>query len=228
MTLMALFTAISIPYSSLLGVISPNPVLRTSLASIKFFFAFASSIVVSGTLLPMTKVLGGDNPARGWQLSFVVYGCAFVVLMLLTFWGTHERVRPSQTQRTSMTRDLRDLMKNRPWIILALTTLIFLLGVGVRSTVTAHYFKYYVGSQKVALPFTGAPHTYSLVELVSVWGAAGQAACIVGIVLLGWFARWVGKKRAFLILLTVSNVCNGGETLRHESGLGQRPGGQSL
>ena len=72
--LMILFTAFSIPYSAMLGVISGDPIERTGVASIKFIFAYTGCVIVSGTLLPMTQALSGGNPARGWQLSFVVYG----------------------------------------------------------------------------------------------------------------------------------------------------------
>ena len=83
--LMILFTAFSIPYSAMLGVISPDPAERTNLASLKFIFAYTGCVIVSGSLLPMTRALGGGNPARGWQLSFVTYGIAFVILIFFTF-----------------------------------------------------------------------------------------------------------------------------------------------
>ncbi|MBN1184439.1 MAG: MFS transporter [Bacteroidales bacterium] len=59
--IMMLYTAINIPYTSLLGVISPDSKERTSVSSIKFVFAFAAGIIVSATLLPMTKMLGKDD-----------------------------------------------------------------------------------------------------------------------------------------------------------------------
>jgi Na+/melibiose symporter-like transporter len=60
--IMFLYTAINIPYTSLLGVISPNSIERTSVSSIKFVFAFSAGIIISATLLPMSKLLGkGDN-----------------------------------------------------------------------------------------------------------------------------------------------------------------------
>jgi GPH family glycoside/pentoside/hexuronide:cation symporter len=51
--IMMLYTAINIPYTALLGVISPDSDERTSVSSIKFLFAFAAGIIVSATLLPM-------------------------------------------------------------------------------------------------------------------------------------------------------------------------------
>ena len=206
--LMILFTAFSIPYSAMLGVISGDPIERTGVASIKFIFAYTGCVIVSGTLLPMSRALSGGNPARGWQLSFVVYGIAFVLLILATVLGTRERVPPVPAVGTSVKKDLRDLLGNRPWIILAVLTVTFLMASNVRGTVTAHYFKYYVGSQRLVLPWGGGAHTFGFVELVSVFNATGQGVAILGVMLLHWFARLVGKKPALGILLAVSAVGN--------------------
>jgi len=58
---MIIYTIINIPYTSLLGVISPNSNERTSVSSIKFIFAFAAGIIISATLLPATQKLGENN-----------------------------------------------------------------------------------------------------------------------------------------------------------------------
>ena len=207
--LMLLFTSISIPYSAMLGVISPNPVERTSVASIKFVFAYAGTFVVSVTLLPLVQLLGGGNAARGWQLAFVIFGVAYLLINLVTFLGTRERVRPSPSHGSSVRGDLRDLFTNPPWVVLALTTVIFLLGVGIRMSVTAYYFKYYVGTQSLALPLAGGARSYSFIELISAYGFVGQVAAIIGVLLLTPFVRLVGKKNAFLLLLVVSIASTG-------------------
>jgi len=205
---MILFAAFTVPYSAMLGVISPDPIERTSIVSIKFVCAYAGAMIVSGSLLPMARALGGGNPARGWQLSFVTYGIAYLLLISFTFLGTRERLRPIPRGKTSVKDDLRDLMRNRPWIILALMTITFILGSGIRSSTTAYYFKYFVGSQSVLLPFAGGPRTFSFVELVSAFNATGLAGCILGVILLNWFAKPLGKKRAIGILVTMSIVSN--------------------
>jgi len=204
--LMMLYTAINIPYTAMLGVLTPNPDERTALSSIKFIFAFSAGIIVSFTLLPMVKALGDGNDARGWQLSFVIYGVAAVCFFLITFGGTRERVNPPKAQKTSIKQDLRDLVANRPWVILLATTITFILFVATRLSASAHYFKYYVGEQVLDLPFTSGPSTYSFETLVSWFNGTGQIASVVGVVLVTWFVRLVGKKRAFIILFVVSIV----------------------
>lgn len=59
--IMLLYTIINIPYTSLLGVISPNSAERTTVSSVKFIFAFAAGIIISATLLPMTQYLGKND-----------------------------------------------------------------------------------------------------------------------------------------------------------------------
>jgi len=65
--IMMLYTAINIPYTALLGVISADSSERTTVSSVKFLFAFGAGIIVSATLLPMVQLLGGGNEAKGWQ-----------------------------------------------------------------------------------------------------------------------------------------------------------------
>lgn len=202
--IMILYTAINIPYTALLGVISPDSADRTSVSSIKFMFAFGAGIIVSATLLPMVSYFGGENEAKGWQLSFVVYGIAAVIFFLIAFSGTKERVQPSPTQKSSVTKDLQALLSNRPWWILLATTLTFILFIAVRSSVTVHYFKYYVGEQHLSLPFLSG--TYDFKAIASIFNTVGQVSSLVGVLLVSWFARRVGKKAAFIILFIISII----------------------
>jgi GPH family glycoside/pentoside/hexuronide:cation symporter len=201
---MVLFAAFSVPYSAMLGVISSDQNERTSLVSIKFMCAYAGAMIVAGSLLPMARALGGGNSARGWQLSFVIYGIVYLVLVGLTFLGTHERLRPIARVGNSVRDDLRDLMRNWPWMILALMTISFILASGIRASISAYYFKYFVGLQSVSLPFVHGPRTYSFVDLVSAFNATGMIASVSGVMLLQWFAKPIGKKRAMAILAVIS------------------------
>lgn len=209
--LMLLYTAINIPYTAMLGVISPNPNERTMLSSVKFVFAFGAGMIVSATLLPMAKIFGGGNDAHGWQIAFVVVGAMAIVFFLITFFNTRERVLPPPAQKTSVLQDLRDLVTNGPWLILLATTIAFILFVAVRSSVTVHYFKYYVGTQTLTLPAWlpkfGGTQEWHLEGLVSVFNTSGQLASLIGVILVPLFARVVGRKTAFVSLLLVAIGC---------------------
>jgi GPH family glycoside/pentoside/hexuronide:cation symporter len=201
--MMMLYTAINIPYTALLGVISPDSNERTTVSSVKFLFAFGAGIIVSATLLPMVKTLGGGNDAQGWQLSFVVYGIAAVIFFLIAFSGTRERVQPPKSQKSSIKQDIFELVTNTPWLILLATTITFILFVAVRSSVTVHYFKYFIGSQTLSLPFLGT-NAYDFNAITSAYNTIGQISAFLGVLLVSSFAKAVGKKKAFMIIFAIA------------------------
>jgi GPH family glycoside/pentoside/hexuronide:cation symporter len=201
--MMMLYTAINIPYTALLGVISPDSNERTTVSSVKFLFAFSAGIIVSATLLPMVKALGGANEAAGWQRSFMVYGILAVLFFLIAFRGTRERVQPPASQKSSIKQDVLELVTNRPWVTLLAVTITFILFVAVRSSVTVHYFKYFVGTRELSLPFL-ARGTYDFAALTSAYNTVGQISSLIGVLLVGWFAKKLGKQRAFIIIFIVS------------------------
>ncbi len=206
--LMLLYTAINIPYTAMLGVLTPNPKERTTLSSVKFVFAFAAGMIVSATVLPMSKIFGHGNDARGWQTTFIVIGVAAVIFFLITFLNTRERVSPPKAQKTSVLRDLKDLVTNGPWLILLATTVTFILFVALRSSVTVHYFKYYVGTQTLTLPSflpqIGGTQEWHLESLVSIFNTSGQLASLVGVILVPFYANRVGRKTAFISMFVVA------------------------
>ena len=211
-SLMLIYTAINIPYTAMLGVISPNPDERTALSSIKFVGAFAGGIIVSATLLPMAKVggwLGATSVRQGWQMSFVTYGVASVIFFLIVFFNTKERVLPPKAQKTSLGKDLGDLITNGPWLILLATTITFIFFVALRGNVTAHYFKYYVGSQSLTLPSflpksIAGTQVWGWESLVSAFNTSNQILSLIGAMLVPFFARVVGRKVAFVTLFVIA------------------------
>jgi len=206
--IMMLYTAINIPYTALLGVISPNSDERTSVSSFKFLFAFSAGIIVSATLLPMVKAFGGGDEAKGFQLSFVVYGIAAIIFFLIAFKGTKERVQPPKTQKSSVKRDLYELVTNKPWLILLAATITLILFVAIRGSVTVHYFKYFIGEKELTLPFLGTGK-YDFDDLVSAFNTIGQISSFVGVLMISWFARLVGKKKAFITIFIIAIISIG-------------------
>jgi GPH family glycoside/pentoside/hexuronide:cation symporter len=206
--LMLLYTAINIPYTAMLGVLTPNSNDRTSLSSIKFVGAFLGGIIISFCLLKCVKWLGPNNPAMGWQLSFTIIGVAVVAFFLITFFNTRERVSPPKEQKTSVVRDLGDLFTNWPWLVLLATTITFILFVAARGSVTVHYFKYFVGNHTLTLPFwlpgVGGTQQWQFDDLVSWFNGTGQISSLLGVIALPFFVNRVGKKIAFVSIFVVA------------------------
>jgi GPH family glycoside/pentoside/hexuronide:cation symporter len=204
---MFLYSAINIPYTSLLGVISGDPVERADAATSKFIGAYLAGIIVSATALPFAKYFGAGNAGKGWQITLGIYGVAAVVFFLITFVSTHERIQPIAKEKTSIKNDLTDLTKNVPWMLLFIVTILFILFVCIRLSVTAHYFKYYVGEQEVTL--FGKTHKYGFEVLASAFNTVGQLLSLLGVATVPLCARLLGRKRATIILFISALICTG-------------------
>ena len=201
---MMAYTAINIPYSALMGVITSDPIERTSVASFKYAFAFAAGTIVSFFALPMAKKLGAGNLASGFQRTMMIFGAAAVVFFFITFVSTKERVHPPTKQKTPIRQDLKDLFANKPWMILLITTMLMILCFATRISITPHYFKYYVGTQDVNL--FGRVRTFDFVTLTSWFNGINQALSVLAMLSTKLIARVLGKKKAFMTLFLITII----------------------
>ncbi len=151
------YTAINIPYSSMMAVMTPNPRERTTLSQYRFFFAFIGMLLITTFTLPLAKFFG-NNPAHsgynaelgysqalGYQVTMGVFGAISIVLLIITFLTTRERVLPPKEQKSSFREDLTDVSKNIPWIIIFVASVFWLIHNMIRNGMVAYYFKYVNG-----------------------------------------------------------------------------------
>lgn len=192
-----IYTAINVPYSALMGVMTPDTNERTILASYRFVGAFSAMLIIGLAVRPLVRVLGGGNEVVGYRLTFALLGTLATLLFLFTFATTRERLTPKKEEGVSVKRDLKILVKNGPWLVMAVAGILTLSNVAVRSAVTFHYFKYYVGDD-------GEPIFWFL-DLTSVFIAAGSLAFIFGILFTNRLRKRFGKRNA-LIGLTLLNA----------------------
>lgn len=188
--MMIVYSMVNVPYASLLGVMSENPKTRTSLSSYRMIFAFIGSIIALFFIEPLTGLFGKGSVARGWQLATSVFAVLAVAFFLCTFMWTRERVTPVNDARGALKDDLKDLVRNRAWWILLAAGIAAVIFNSIRDGAAVYYFKYYVGSAPAWLDGTG----FSLTTLFLV---SGQAANILGILLVTPVSGKIGKKNTF-------------------------------
>jgi glycoside/pentoside/hexuronide:cation symporter, GPH family len=228
---MCLYSTVNIPYTALLGVISSDPVERTSASSFKFIGAYLGGIIVSATVLPFAAYFGHESAQKGWQMTMVIYAIAAAVFFLITFLSTKERIQPIAKEKTSIKDDLNDLSKNIPWMMLFIVTILFILFVCIRLSVTTHYFKYYVGDQvvpwlahflnffyqyianpiynlfgKESITMYEVTHKFGYEVLATIFNTVGQSLSLVGVVIVPWVAKIFGRKRAVIILFILAMI----------------------
>jgi GPH family glycoside/pentoside/hexuronide:cation symporter len=196
-TLMMLaYTAINVPYSALMGVISPSSVERTKVASYRFICAFAAAWLIGTFVTPLKNILGGGNEAVGFQLTMIIFAVLSVALFWITFATTKERVTAVEI-KSDIRRDLRAVLGNGPWIALFIAAIFTLMNIAVRNGSLMYYFKYYVGDD-------GAP-IFLIFDKTAVFLSLGLMTMMLGITLTKTLCDYF-EKRSLLIVLTILNA----------------------
>jgi len=188
--MMAAYTAINTPYSALMGVLTPNSLERTSVSSYRFVLAFVAIFIVQGTTLPLVQYFGKGDQAAGFQWTMVVFSVVAIVLFITTFLNTRERVHPPIDQKSSIKSDLRDLLHNRPWIVLFFIGIFALSYNSIRSGSIIYYFKYYVGNE----------------ILTSAFMVSGTIAAIAGVMITKYLSKLLGKRTLYMVLWLIVSV----------------------
>ncbi|WP_159821516.1 MFS transporter [Colwellia sp. 20A7] len=114
------YTVNNVPYSALMGVMTPSDTERTSLSGFRFAGAFAGGLLVMGFLPDLVAYFGAGNDAQGYQYTMYLFAIILIILMVTTFATTKERVVPNLDESTNLKSELIDLSKNLPFIIFPL------------------------------------------------------------------------------------------------------------
>lgn len=222
--MMVVYSLVNVPYASLLGVISSDAQERTTLASFRMAFAAGGSILAVLLIGPLARLFGGEaGHPGGWTASVAVICALVVALLLATFLSTRERVRPVRSERHSVAVSLRDLMHNRPWLILAAAAICLQLFNAFRESGTVYYFKYCIGEGDSSVVLGGVALTGS-----ALFVAVGQLFNIVGIIFTPALAARFGRRRALAGVLLVTALLSLGFRLAEGAGLAALLAAQAL
>lgn len=152
--MMLAYTFINVPYGALLGVVTGNTQERTTLTSFRFIGAFSGGSLVAFLTPELVSYLGNGDEITGWQLTMGLYGIVAAMLFSFSFYSTKERITPPANQKTPVIQDLKDLTKNKPWIVLFCLALIIMMTISLRGSTGTFYFKYFVGREDLIGSFS--------------------------------------------------------------------------
>lgn len=201
--MMMVYSAINVPYASLLGVMSPESKDRNMLSTYRMTFAYIGSFIALLLFMPMVNRFSmGHDEQHGWMMSVIVIAVLCALLFYGCFAWTTERVKPIKKQQNSLKSDLQDLLHNRPWWILLGAGAAALVFNSIRDGATVYYFKYYVVEEEYAsISLFGISFVLSGLYL-----AVGQAANIVGVVLAAPLSNRIGKKKTYMWAMSIATV----------------------
>ncbi len=141
---MLAFTAVNVPYSGLLGVISPSASERTSVTAYRMFFSGFAGILVGVLATTLVRELGGGDEALGIEMTMALFAAASTLCFLITFASTKERIPASPTSGT-IRGDLGRLFRTSAWIATVIAGVFGVLSTASRATTAKFWFKYVAG-----------------------------------------------------------------------------------
>ena len=117
------YTMNNVPYSALMGVMTPDDNERTSLSGFRFAGAFLGGLFVMGFLPYLVDILGQGDQSQGYQYAMFIYAVLLVAMMLITVYTTKERIQVAYDSTISLKAELITLSKQLPLIVIPLASM---------------------------------------------------------------------------------------------------------
>ena len=196
--MMTIYTAINVPYGSMLGVMTDNSKEKTVFSSFRMFFAYTGSFISLLIWEPLCNAFGGYDTTRGWQWAMICVAGGVFVLFLLCFLMTKEHLHT--VSKVSVGKDLKMLVRNKPWWLMIGAALCSNLFNTVRGSTVAFFFTDVLGTKyQLTIPALGV----SLLLFAGLFLTIGEICNMVGVALAVPITNKLGKKSTFIMV----NVC---------------------
>jgi glycoside/pentoside/hexuronide:cation symporter, GPH family len=176
-----MFTAVTIPYISIISVLTENPRERLSANGYRLFFAKVAAFLVSIVVPMLAESWGQGDLSRGYQMAMGVMAIVGTLLCFFCFATTTERVE-YEVDRKPFPRQLALLFRNDQWLVLCAVCVIGTIGYVLRGSVAAYYAKYYLDGDG---------------RLISTFLGTGVAAAILAMIASTWITKFYCKIRMF-------------------------------
>ena len=186
--MMAIYTAVNVPYGSLLGVMTEDDNEKNEFSSYRMVGAYAMGFITLYSFPYLQKVIGGTD-AHQYAVLGAGFGLLAAIMTLACGLMTKERVKQVRAESFSF-RQFGNLFNNKPWIFLTL--------IGI-CTNFFNGFRYAVASYMITYCLGGDVTIGSLIINYTVFMAFGEVTCMIFGGLSPKFTKWVGSKRMAFI-----------------------------
>lgn len=226
--LVLVYSANNLPYSALSGVLTGSMADRNSLSAYRFVAVMVAQFIIQALLLPLVLILGDGDKAVGFENTMTLFAWVGIVFFLITFITTKERVKTISGKTSSVRQDIADLLKNRPWLIMLILTVLVFITLALKGGMYIFYFENYLSEQQVAifledigfnsfiLALNSGLTSMGLTEFLwpkdaatsgfSLFNAGGIICMIIGIGFSKPLADRFGKRDVFAAALLISTL----------------------
>lgn len=139
-----MFTSVTIPYISIIGVLTSDPKERLSANGYRLFFAKVAAFMVSIVVPILAEKLGKEDLSRGYQLAMGLMALMGTLLFIFCFFYTKERVE-HKIDKKPLLEQFKLLIQNGQWTLLFGVCFTGTVGYVIRGSVAIFYAKYFLG-----------------------------------------------------------------------------------
>ena len=207
--MMTAYSFNNIPYTSLGGVMTSDIKERTSITTIRFIAVTIAQFVVQGLTLPLVDTFGKGDQQHGWVCTIGLFACIAVVLFVITFMVSKERIQPPLMQDTNMKEDVKITLSDVSWNSMALLTFAIFITLAMWGSAMNFYFQYNIDHKSLQdfLGFFGLhidqDEAYSVG--FSIFNMTTAIVQFAGVICLSrYLANKYGKKKVFMICLSLT------------------------
>ena len=186
--MMVVYTAVNVPYGSLLGVMTEDDNEKNQFSSFRMVGAYAMGFVTLLSFPYLQKLVGG-TPQHQYAVLGALFGLIAAAGTLACGLLTRERHKPVRADKFSL-KPFADLFRNRPWVILTFIGISMNFFNGFRYAVAGYLFEYCLH---------GDVTVSGLIINYTVFMTFGELTCMVFGGVSPAFTRWVGSKRMAFI-----------------------------
>ncbi|MER2490472.1 MFS transporter [Catenovulum sediminis] len=166
-----MFTAVTIPYISVLSVMTTDKEQRLSASGYRLFMAKLAAFGVT-IIVPVlaTSDIWQGNTQLGFQAAMGMMSLLAIILLIFCFANVRERIVYPNV-KLGFKKQIHYVLNNKLLMLLCLSCLLSTIGFMVRGAMAMYYAEYYLGGgAKLQSWFLGVNVTGSILAMIaSTW-----------------------------------------------------------
>lgn len=181
------YTVVNTPLSAILPSLSSDSKERNVLVMFRMVFAAIGSFAVTTFAYPMISGLGGDDRAKGYLYTVVIFSVVAAFLFFVTFKNTKEIVpSPSDNQKIGIKKTFQAF--NGQYVLFISMMFVFLLCFAIKQAGVVYYYTYSVNME----------------YFIPTQAAVTSAAMILGQLTIPFVANHIGKRNSVIIMSIIA------------------------
>ena len=194
-----LYTAMAIPYASLMTVRTNSQEERGVMGTWRAATGYVAGFIFAICIIPITNALGGTQSA--WIKFGTIIGAIVILFSIICYLtsretatesGTKEEKKEEEEDLVPFKEAIGKLFHNKYWVIVLVTNLLSCILYGLTSGSGVYYCKWIFGDD----------------NLVGILGAIGLIPTVLGFVLVGPMIKKLGVVKTLKVSFAMAIISN--------------------